>query len=263
MDRSKLIRARLRGHVGNHKMATQSSAAVALLLLVGVCSSFRCPLIVTSGRRSHARMMCGDELGWLQAKLKVAAEQEDYETAARLRDRINALAGPAPPSAPASPGLPETLSAADFLEQRKRGDDCTVLTVDAAAAPEGGGAAVAEALDRSGVVRIDGALTSVLASELLECIHEALADALEHTRDAPEAGARWQSRFGNVLSRPRRHDAKLSLEAAPVRVALAALLRTLRPALATCLGDDALLYELAALISAPGAVRSPPEPNAP
>ena len=58
-----------------------------------------------------------------------------------------------------------------------------------------------------------------------------------------------------MLSGHRRHDVKLDLSDATVRAALAALLSTIEPAIAAKLGDDALLYELAALVSLPGSRR--------
>jgi len=112
-------------------------------------------------------------------------------------------------------------------------------------------------------VRVDGALSVDVAAEVREWIDVSLATALRDTRDHDEFGALWCTRFGNVLSRPNRHDLMLGLDAPPVRAALAQLLSTLSPAISHRLGADAQLYELAALISLPGASRQPIHPDTP
>ena len=59
--------------------------------------------------------------------------------------------------------------------------------------------------------------------------------------------------FGNVLRRENRHDLKLDLTP-PVAQAIGEVLETLGPTLAEKLGgEDAVLYECAALISDPRA----------
>ncbi|KAJ1486375.1 hypothetical protein T484DRAFT_1654906 [Baffinella frigidus] len=102
-----------------------------------------------------------------------------------------------------------------------------------------------------------------MSSDLLAWVNASLDDALRETREDQDFGEQWQSRFGNVLSRNFRHDLKLGLEAPPVRAALTALLSSLQPAIAESLGEDAQLYELAALVSLPGAVRQPVHPDTP
>ena len=137
------------------------------------------------------------------------------------------------------------------------------VSLSSATARTHGGASVSAALDADGVVRVNSAITSGTASELLEWVNDSLDDALRETREHADYGAEWQTRFGNVLSRANRHDVKLGLEAPPVRAALAALLSTLTPSIADILGEDAQLYELAALISLPGAVRQPVHSDTP
>jgi ectoine hydroxylase-related dioxygenase (phytanoyl-CoA dioxygenase family) len=72
----------------------------------------------------------------------------------------------------------------------------------------------------------------------------------------------YVSFFGDVLARENRHDLKLDLTP-PVRYAVYALLGTLGPLFAALLGDDALLYELAALISDPQSPEQPFHPDLP
>jgi len=126
-----------------------------------------------------------------------------------------------------------------------------------------GGSAVAEALRAHGVVRVTRALSKSAAAALMEAVDLSLADALQATEGNEIDSEQWQSRFGDIMSPRNRHDVKLSLEAPPVRAALASLLGTLEPALSASLGEDALLHELAALISLPGARRQPIHPDTP
>ena len=96
-----------------------------------------------------------------------------------------------------------------------------------------------------------------MAAELLEWVDECLEAALQDTSELPEFGEEWQSSFGDIMNPRNRHDLKLSPEAPAVREALSALLSTLEPAIATSLGEDAQLHELAALVSLPGSARQP------
>ena len=123
----------------------------------------------------------------------------------------------------------------------------------ATAAPEEAGAALAAALGADGVVRVNGAISTTTAAALLEWVNTSLEEALQEEHEL--FGDEWQAQFGNVLSRTNRHDLKLSLKAPQVQAALTPLLSTLAPAIADRLGGDALLYELAALISLPGSQR--------
>ena len=123
----------------------------------------------------------------------------------------------------------------------------TITTIDAPAAASD----IARVLDADGVVRITNALPH--ASEVLTLVNRTLDAAFEQQHE--EFGDEWQAQFGNVLSGHCRHDVKLDLSDATVRAALAALLGTIEPAIAAILGDDALLYELAALVSLPGSRR--------
>lgn len=143
------------------------------------------------------------------------------------------------------------------------GHSSAVRRLAAAAAPADGGSALAAALEADGVVRVDGAISSDVASRLLEHVDASLADALRATREHEEFSDEWRARFGDIMSPARRHDVKLRPEAPPVRAALAAMLGALRPSIAARLGADAQLYELAALVSMPGAARQPVHADTP
>ena len=122
---------------------------------------------------------------------------------------------------------------------------------------------ISSALQMDGVARVDGVLTSEVASELLKWVDESLETTLRDTSEHPEFGEEWHISFGDIMNPRNRHDLKLSPEAAPVRTALSELLTTLQPALAASLGADAQLHELAALVSLPGAARQPVHPDTP
>eukprot|EP00288_Rhodomonas_lens_P013143 CAMPEP_0177695724 /NCGR_PEP_ID=MMETSP0484_2-20121128/3607_1 /TAXON_ID=354590 /ORGANISM="Rhodomonas lens, Strain RHODO" /LENGTH=421 /DNA_ID=CAMNT_0019206663 /DNA_START=176 /DNA_END=1438 /DNA_ORIENTATION=- len=171
------------------------------------------------------------------------------EAMRQLRQRKAVSSPPQPNETPVVPAKPTAVPA--------------VTTISASKCARGGAVDAAAALEADGVVRINSAITSGMASELLASVNDALEDALRETQDHEEFGEEWQTRFGNVLSRPNRHDIKLSLEAPPVRAALTALLSTLEDVVSDRLGEDALLYELGALISFPGAKRQPVHPDTP
>jgi len=135
--------------------------------------------------------------------------------------------------------------------------------ISSAAAARDRGAAVAAALRADGIVRVNGAISSGMASDLLKWVNASLDDALRETREDTDFGAQWQAHFAAVRQQTNRHDIKLDLEAPPVRTALNALLTSLQPAIADILGEDAQLYELASLVSLPGAVRQPVHPDTP
>ena len=124
-------------------------------------------------------------------------------------------------------------------------------------------ASIGSALQVDGVARVNGVLTSDVASELLEWVDESLDTALRDTSELPEFDEEWQNSFGDIMNARNRHDLKLGPDAPPVRKALSALLGTLEPAIATSLGEDAQLHELAALVSLPGSARQPVHPDTP
>jgi cation transport regulator ChaB len=188
-----------------------------------------------------------DDLHWMQAKLKIAVAQEDYATASDIKTQIQHLTV-VPMQAPSPPPMPPTAASPPFV------------SISSVCAKEG--SAFKAALN-AGIVRVNGVLTQHMASELLECLDALLEDALHDTCDGPDLDARRQAQFGNVLSRANRYDFKLSLEAPPVRAAVTAMLDTLQTVIADSLGEDALLYELGALISLPGAARQPVHPDTP
>ena len=154
------------------------------------------------------------------------------------------------PSARVAAGKPVAAAAAPTMAVKG------LSSVSAAAAAADSGSVVA-ALEAHGVVRVNSAITDGMASELLGWVNKSLDAALAETQGHEEFGEAWQARFGDVLKGRNRHDVKLSLGTPQVRTALSTLLSTLGPAIAASLGDDALLYELAALISLPGSRRQP------
>ena len=124
-------------------------------------------------------------------------------------------------------------------------------------------ASIGSALQAGGVARVNGVLTSDVAAELLAWVDEALDTALRDTSEHPELGEEWRSSFSDIMNPRNRYDLKLTLDAPPVRTALAALLTTLQPAIAASLGEDCSLHELAALVSLPGSARQPVHPDTP
>ena len=127
-------------------------------------------------------------------------------------------------------------------------------------------AATAEALAATGCVRVNGALSAETSDALVALVNDELDAALDSMRNAEDAldmGGSSLARFGNVLKRKQRHDLKLDLSP-PVRLAVSELVDSLGPTLASCLGGhDAVLYELAALVSDPGSPQQPFHPDTP
>ena len=121
------------------------------------------------------------------------------------------------------------------------------------------------ALDADGVVRINGALAPAVTAGLLAHVNDALDEALRclWSELAFESGDSYVKYFGNVLGRSNRHDLKLDLRDPPVALAVTTLLQALHPVLAARLGEEASLYELAALVSDPKAPRQPLHPDTP
>jgi len=241
-------------------------AVLLLLLCVDKLSGYHLPC-ASSGRRLRQRLVCASEdEGWLQAKLKIAVAQEDYATAARIKGLIDTVTASAPlemlppPLVADPPALPGSPRATSGSFKQLRNGPTVIISASAAA---NGGAAVSAALEADGLVRVDAAITPRVASELLRYVDNALEEALRETSEHEQFDDEWQNRFGNVLSRACRHDVKLGLQSPPVRAALASLLTTLQPAICRCLGENAELYELAALISLPGAARQPVHPDTP
>ena len=126
-------------------------------------------------------------------------------------------------------------------------------------------APVLDVLDGDGVVRINGALSSPVGATLLAHVNDALEVALRRmSKEASlDLGDNVLVRyFGNVMEKVNRHDLKLELTP-PVRAAVLELLDTLYPVFKAHLGEDAMLYELAALVSDPGSPRQPLRPDTP
>ena len=125
-------------------------------------------------------------------------------------------------------------------------------------------ARVAEALQTHGVVGISGALSQSTAATLLTHVNQALDTALSELQSSVgfDMGDSYVRYFGDVLRRENRHDLKLDLTPV-VTKAVEALTATLGPTITACLGDDAVLYELAALISDPQSPQQPFHPDTP
>lgn len=210
------------------------------------------------------RMMASDndsDILWLQAKLKAAVAQEDYAGAAQIKARIEELGGATQPpnsaeQAPPSPPPPSPLAAQPSVRMRRH-----PKTINSDAVRYDQGAAATSSLEEDGIVRLNGVISPQVASEVLLHVNDSLKTALRDVQDKPVH--LWETHFGNVLSRSNRYDIKLSLKAPPVRDALECMLKTLEPIIARSLGEDAELYELAALISLPGAARQPVHPDTP
>ena len=133
------------------------------------------------------------------------------------------------------------------------------------------------ALASDGVVRVEGVLAPRAAAALLAHVNERLETALREAEDemarggldgldpselVRRAGDALARSFGDAICPGHRRDLKLSLDP-PVRRALAEVLDALQPTLAACLGARAELYELAALVSDPGARAQPVHPDTP
>ena len=121
-----------------------------------------------------------------------------------------------------------------------------------------------------GVVRVNGVLTPSTCKTLLSHVNEELEKTLLEQQNmlCMESDDALSSRFAKVLARQsecgttRRHDLKLDLKP-PVSAAIEEMLSSLGPAFSECLGEDAVLYELASLISEPGSPLQPFHPDTP
>jgi len=120
-------------------------------------------------------------------------------------------------------------------------------------------ASAVHALTKDGYVRVDEVLSSQTASTLLDYINAELTAKRERLAQADMAA---ESSFGNVLMRENRFDLLLDLDA-PVRQALSEALEPLKKVVGGTLGEDAELYELAALVSDPRSPRQPVHPDTP
>lgn len=114
-----------------------------------------------------------------------------------------------------------------------------------------------DTLKTDGLLRVDGLLPAEDARSLVSYVETRLSEGLEAVKEDEMKGYQY---FGNVLVRNNRYDVKLKLDP-PVEAALLPMVSRLRPALNDLLGDDAELFELAALVSDPGAPRQPMHPD--
>lgn len=125
-------------------------------------------------------------------------------------------------------------------------------------APDAAAAVVTVA--RDGFARVNEVLSPGAASALLAHVNaEFQAKAAEAAE--VETGIPTKN-FGDVLMRDNRYDLLLDLDP-PVRDALREVLGAVKPVMAGVLGEDAELFELAALISDPRSPRQPVHPDTP
>ena len=108
------------------------------------------------------------------------------------------------------------------------------------------------ALRAEGLLRVHGLISEEAAAGLATVVEEVLRDS----RAAVSSGEEPLAHFAEVLtpSSGRRQDLKLELSPV-VQAVLREALEAIAPLLGALLGDDATLWELAALSSEPGAVR--------
>jgi len=113
-----------------------------------------------------------------------------------------------------------------------------------------------QAFERDGFTRLDGVISGETASALLAYIN---SDFEAKRKDAEESLAS-EGNFGDVLMRENRYDLLLELDP-PVRQAVDEMMGRMQPFLSEALGEDAELFELAALISDPRSPRQPVHPD--
>jgi len=131
----------------------------------------------------------------------------------------------------------------------------TTRTAAAAAAEP---AVAAATLRAEGLLRVDGIVPPEATAALVAHIEARLEAGRVAVR---EDEMREYQYFGAVLCRNNRYDLKLALEP-PVEAVLLPVLEQLRGLLSELL-PDAELFELAALVSDPGAPRQPVHPDTP
>ena len=116
-----------------------------------------------------------------------------------------------------------------------------------------------QTLTADGYARVNRVISPSAASTLLEFVNQELTKQREQVMDGSTAES---MRFGDVLSRDNRFDLKLDLDP-PVREALNEAIESIKPVFAGTLGEDAELFELAALVSDPRSPRQPVHPDTP
>ena len=120
---------------------------------------------------------------------------------------------------------------------------------------------IARTLKQDGVVLLKDALSASSAATLREEILERRSKAYA----AVDGGEDWRLYFADVLLKSNRCDLLLPLKEGGMQKALRELLQNSKLAnvIVSTIGEDATLYELAALISEPGAPRQPVHPDNP
>jgi len=115
------------------------------------------------------------------------------------------------------------------------------------------------ALEADGFLRVNAAMSPETASALRSYVEEQLSEK----RALADADLNaMTSNFGDVLMRENRYDLLLDLTP-PVQKAADEVLISLKRPFACVLGEDAELFELAALVSDPRAPRQPAHPDTP
>jgi ectoine hydroxylase-related dioxygenase (phytanoyl-CoA dioxygenase family) len=120
----------------------------------------------------------------------------------------------------------------------------------------------AKVLQKDGVVRIDGVLTNEMADTMRDFVLTLRAKSEE---DIKAGTVRAMDRFANVLLRHNRCDLKIPLGSTEVNTALHHVLcqSPVRQTIEELLTPNAVLYELASLISDPGSQRQVVHPDNP
>ena len=143
----------------------------------------------------------------------------------------------------------------EIMAEAPRADVNVFAAATAATDPS----AAVRALEADGCAVARAAISAEAASALLAHVN---AELQAKRAEAESDLAAATTNFGDVLMRENRYDMMLDL-APPVRAAFREALTGLKPVLAERLGEDAELFEMAALVSDPRAPRQPVHPDTP
>jgi hypothetical protein len=155
---------------------------------------------------------------------------------------------------------------AENIEVSRADEEATFLLPNQSKLEQDESVPFASTLASRGVCRVNNCLTPATSSKLLQFIDETLDSSLEEVNSFKIPRA---FRFANVLEKGNRWDLLLPFdeEEPSVRVMIEAMNELLgengkiAPILRELLGEDAILYELACLISDPGSNRQEIHPD--